>query len=197
MARSSQLSIRIFQALIGVLLLCLMPTRAVAKGTTTESAVKTDEQRVCKNQLHHVNKACGTTMTCMFDLDSLFKDPEIQSGVQSPYGRCGEPLRYLYLACQDARQKQTIQGLKLKSYLCLLSDKPKSVVRMAKGELTYGIAFQESTHESLKSLHRDLEKLFKVKVKFKGGDGDSKPLVDEDPYYDSVWQEFKWEDSVK
>lgn len=157
----------------------ILPSASALADNSPEEAQRLVETKY----LAKVQAACGIELAVEYDAASLRAHNEDVRHEQTDGQRtCGEPLRYLWYACQSPAGRSAVQAAKIARIVCKGSDAKTSTLSFAKGTLTVERAGAErDPHERLRPR---FEALLHVSLSFP-------EKAHKDPYRDSAWTDLQ------
>lgn len=143
------------------------------------------QRRVEESYLPKVRFACGIELSVTYDAASLrAHNQDIRYDQTDGELTCGEPLRYLWYACQSPAGQAAARAARIDRIVCKGTAAKVGTLALAGGALTVERAFEErDAHERLR---KRFEALLELSLTFP-------PKADKDPYRDQAWNELQYE----
>lgn len=143
------------------------------------------QRRVEEHYLPKVRVACGIELSVQYDAASLrAHNQDIRYDQTDGELTCGEPLRYLWYACQSPAGQAAARGAHIERIVCKGTDAKLGSLALSAGTLTVERSADErNAHERLR---KRFEALLHAPVKFAA-------KADPDPYRDQAWNELQYE----
>ncbi len=174
-------SLRSTLAVASALGLPLLLGQPAAADNSPDGALK----RVEQHYLPKVQHACGITLSVEYDVASLrAHNDDILHDQTDGQLSCGEPLRYLWYACQSPAGRSAVQKAAIARIVCKGAEGKTGSLNLTKGTLTVERADEErDPHERLRPR---FEALLHVTLSFPD-------KANKDPYRDRNWDDLQYQ----
>jgi antitoxin component YwqK of YwqJK toxin-antitoxin module len=137
--------------------------------------------RTQEEVLVKLNLRCGTSLTVVYDGDSLRQhNRDIRYDQTGGDLECNEPLRYLWALCGTDAGKAVVRRAELREVVCRGTPNATGSLTVKAGVVTVERAFEEET--PFLRARAQFEAALKTKV-----------TVEDDPYADEAWDQFRRE----